>query len=80
MKYLYINKALSTLLLFFLSVFYSVLAWAQEDKNIDVDINVDKGAEGNNWYMQPWVWIVGGALFILLLVSLLRNGGNKPEK
>jgi len=27
-----------------------------------------------NWYAQPWVWIVGGAVFILLLVALVRGG------
>jgi len=26
-----------------------------------------------NWYAQPWVWIVGGAVFILLLVALVRG-------
>ena len=51
----------------------SVLAFAQ-DKG--VDINVDVGKK-DNWYQQPWVWIVGGAVFILLLVALLRGGGKK---
>lgn len=26
-----------------------------------------------NWYTSPWVWIVGAAVFILLLVALLGN-------
>lgn len=50
------------------------LAWAQE-KKVDVDINVDKG--GGDWYAKPWVWIVGGAIFLLLLVALLRGGGRR---
>lgn len=41
-----------------------------QDKGVDVDINVNRG----EWYNQPWVWIVGGAVFILLLVALLRGG------
>jgi formate/nitrite transporter FocA (FNT family) len=28
-----------------------------------------------NWYASPWVWVVGAALFILLLVALL--GGSR---
>lgn len=51
-------------------------AWAQDDKKIDVDINVNKGS---NWYEQPWVWVVGGAVFILLLVALLRGRGKKED-
>jgi len=51
----------------------SVLTFAQ-DKGLDVDINVKKES---SWYQQPWVWIIGGAVFILLLVALLRGGERK---
>ena len=27
------------------------------------------------WYTSPWVWVVGAAVFILLLVALLSNRG-----
>lgn len=65
-----IQKA--TFLLFSSLLF--VQSWAQ-DKGIDVNIDVNK--KDSNWYQQPWVWIVGGAVFILLLVALLRGGGKK---
>jgi len=45
-----------------------------QEKGIDVDINVKKES---NWYQQPWVWVAGGAVFILILVALLRGGGKK---
>ena len=48
----------------------SVVAFAQ-DKGLDVDINVKKESQ---WYQQPWVWIVGGAVFILLLAAVLKGG------
>lgn len=41
-----------------------------QDKDIDINIGVKKEPQ---WYAQPWVWIVGGAVFILLLVALLRK-------
>ena len=47
----------------------SVIAFAQ-DKKIDVDVNTG----GGGWYTQPWVWVVGAAVFILLLVALTRSG------
>ncbi len=53
----------------------SIAALAQDDtKKIEVDINT-KGAgdSANSFFMQPWVWVVGGAIFILLLVALLRG-------
>ncbi|MEO7312847.1 MAG: hypothetical protein ABIX01_20855 [Chitinophagaceae bacterium] len=56
-----------------LMVAFSSLNLLAQDKKVDLNINVDKGG---NWYAQPWVWIVGGAVFILLLVALIRNGKN----
>jgi hypothetical protein len=58
---------------FFLSCFLSVISFAQ-DKGIDVDINVKKESA---WYQNPVVWVIGGAVFILLLVALLRGGEKK---
>lgn len=58
-------------LLLLLSGVYSAVLFAQEEsKKIDVNINT----KGNNWYASPWVWVVGAAVFILLLVALTRGG------
>ncbi len=62
-------------ILFIMAAWFSVLAFAQ-DKKIDVDVNT--GGKGDNWYASPWVWIVGAAVFILLLVALTR-GGRKSD-
>ena len=32
------------------------------------EVNISAG--GGEWYTSPWVWIVGAAIFILLLVAL----------
>lgn len=29
------------------------------------------------WYANPWVWVVGGAIFILLLVALLKGSSGR---
>ena len=63
-------------LLLLLTTFSSIIAFAQ-DKKVDVDLSINKGgasATNSQWYTQPWVWIIGGAIFILLLVALLRSG------
>ncbi len=31
------------------------------------------------WYMQPWVWVVGGVALLLLLIAMF-SGGRKKEK
>ncbi|WP_026955112.1 hypothetical protein [Algoriphagus vanfongensis] len=40
-----------------------------QDGGLDIDIDLGKP----EWYEQPWVWVVGGAVFILILVALLRK-------
>jgi hypothetical protein len=70
-----INQALSKFVAFFVSLFFSFIAVAQEKS---VDININKNSGSSNWYTNPLVWIIGGAVFILLLVALLR--GNNSSK
>jgi hypothetical protein len=50
----------------------SAMTWAQDGggKSVDVNINTDKGG---GWYTNPIVWVVGAAVFILLLVALSRG-------
>jgi hypothetical protein len=59
----------------FFASLYSMVLLAQDEKKIDVNINTNGGS---NWYASPWVWVVGAAVFILLLVALTR-GGNRRD-
>ena len=66
----FINKSLLKISVTLLSFLFSAISFAQE-KGVDVDINVKKESA---WYQNPIVWVIGGAVFILLLVALLRGG------
>ena len=57
----------------------SIVVFAQE-KTTEVDINVNKEGETANWYASPWVWIVGAAVFILLLIALTSGGSRKGDR
>lgn len=52
--------------------FFQSILWAQ-DKKIDVNLSVGKEQSGNDWFEQPWVWVVGGAVFIIVIVALMRS-------
>lgn len=55
---------------------FSVVVFAQ-DKKVEIDINT-KPDNGGNFFSQYGVWIiVGAAVFILLLIALLRNNSSK---
>lgn len=73
MKQLTRNILLRISMLFFAAM-TSLAVLAQENKDVDINVNLKKG---NDWYTQPWVWVVGGAVFILLLVALLRSGSRR---
>jgi hypothetical protein len=57
---------------------FSAIMFAQEgdSKKIDVNINTNSGGGGHFWG-SPWVWVVGAAIFILLLVALTRGGSSR---
>jgi len=63
-----LKKYSQSLFLFLMTMFFSVAAFAQ-DGGLDIDVNIGK----SEWYQQPWAWIVGGAIFVLILVALLRK-------
>ena len=75
MKIYQINKRILVFAAILGFCFASTVLWAQ-DKGADVNIKITKESS-STWYTQPWVWVVGGAVFILLLVAILRGGGNK---
>lgn len=58
-----------------MTILASIIVFAQE-KTTQVDVNLNKDGGGGDWYASPWVWIVGAAVFILLLVAL-TSGGRK---
>jgi hypothetical protein len=57
----------------FLAMIVSLTIQAQE-KTLDVNIDVNKGDSSTMWYANPWIWVVGAAVFILLLAAILRSG------
>lgn len=53
------------------SIFNALISFAQSaPEKVDVDINTDGGGA---WYGQPWVWAVGVAVFIVIIVAITRS-------
>jgi hypothetical protein len=65
-----LQNTLSRIFLAVVAAFMSVAGFAQDKK---VDVNINSGGNGN-FFASPWVWIIGVAVFILLLVALMRGG------
>jgi len=49
-------------------------------EKVDVDINTGSDAAANaGWYAQPWAWVVGVAVFIIIIIAITRNGSARRE-
>lgn len=71
LRYNYISKVILSLF----SLFLSAIVFAQDAaKKIDVNINTNSGG---GFFGSPWIWVVGIAVFVLLLVALLRGNGRR---
>ena len=56
----------------------SLVIFAQE-KGAEVNVDVTKTTTTTHWYASPWVWVVGAAVFILLLVALTRGSSRSTD-
>lgn len=68
-----LQKVGNRIALFITILLVSVAGFAQDTKAVDVNIN---SKSDSNFFANPIVWVVGGAIFILLLVALLRSNRN----
>lgn len=63
------------LLLFFLTV-TGAIAWASDSTVTATTTTSSTSSTQQTWYTEPWVWIVGGAVLILLIVALTRGNSS----
>ena len=65
---------MNKLYLSIVSALISTTLLAQEKQ---VNIKVEK--DGGSFWGTPWVWVVGAAIFILLLVAVARGSGSRQS-
>ena len=55
----------------------TAIAWAQDSSStaVTTETTSTRSTTEETWYTAPWVWVVGIAVLILLIVALTR--GNK---
>lgn len=69
-----LRKASKNLSVLLLLLCFQITAFAQ-DTTYSTTTTM---ASEELWYMQPWVWIVGGVVLLLLLIALF-SGGKKNK-
>ncbi|HMJ47272.1 MAG TPA: hypothetical protein VK498_08080 [Ferruginibacter sp.] len=67
--------------LFLMAVFMFAFAMAQDSTSTTSSSTTSVTTEQTTWYTQPWAWVVGGVIFILIIVALVRgNSGDKTGR
>ena len=65
---------------FFLAIFFTfmqVVLWAQESNQTVTQKTTESTT--TQWYASPWLWVAGGAVFIIILIALLRGNSSTSE-
>ena len=90
MKQLTKDLTLKTFMTFLMIAFLQTIVSAQEEgqgsgtpsigtSSSNTTTTKSVVTESSDWYSSPWVWVIGAAIFILLLVSLLRGRSSRSE-
>lgn len=63
----------------FLLSFMSISLWAQDSTSSTNKVITSESTTTTTteWYTQPWVWIAGGAVFIIIIVALVRGNSSR---
>ncbi len=70
------RKTLTRVAALMVMLLSSAAMFAQDTKQVDVNINAKSDG---GFLSNPVVWIIGGAVFILLLVALLRSNNKSTS-
>lgn len=71
-------KQLKYSFLLVLLTIVNMASWAQ-DSTMTATTTTTTTKEEHTWYMQPWAWVVGGAVLILIIVALTRGSNSRTS-
>lgn len=57
-------------------LFSSAFAFAQEEATKVATSSTNTTTTTTQWYTEPWVWIAGAVLFIILIAALIGGRSN----
>lgn len=80
MKHLFKAATIKYAFFSMLLLFINALVWAQDSSTSATTTTSTTTTEQHTWYAEPWVWVVGGVVLILLIVALTRGNSSRTDK
>jgi len=79
MKRASINTLVRSAFVFLLSLM-GIFSWAQDSTGSSTTVTTTESTTTTTeWYTQPWVWVVGAAVFIIIIVALIRSNSSSDK-
>ena len=79
MKSISINTIVRFAFVFLLSII-GIFSWAQDSTGSSTTVTTSETTTTTTeWYTEPWVWVVGAAVFIIIIVALIRSNSSKDK-
>ncbi len=80
MEHLKRPTALKSIIAILFLSFVNSISWAQDSTSTKTTTSSNKTITTETTTIEPWVWIVGAAVLIIIIVALVRgNSGSKPS-
>ena len=51
------------------------MAKAQDSAMASTSTSTTSTTTERTWFAEPWVWVVGGIILLVLIIALTRGGG-----
>jgi hypothetical protein len=81
MKHLFKPVSFKYAFLLLLLTFTKALTRAQDSTMTATSTTTTSSTEQHTWYAEPWVWVVGGVVLILIIIALTRgNSSGRTDK
>ena len=70
------RQLIKTFVLILIAAFYNTIALAQVDSTASSSTTTTTTTQPADWYTQPWVWIVGAIVLILLIIGMMKTNSS----
>lgn len=83
MKTVFRQNAWKTWITFLFTMFLQIIMWGQDSTGSSSSTTrstTTTTTTRTEWYTAPWVWVVGGAVLIILLVAILSGSRSSRSR